>query len=148
MMDDAEDMLMRSWTGTIIGPPKVSFIAVNFDYRAQCILQFHTAYAGRIYQLKLTCGMDYPNLPPVAKFRTPINMACVNRGTDVVCILLAEFLMSIWYWRREYTMESALAQLKKEMMSPQNRKLVQPPDGGNGDERLDQKALAMKCCIM
>ncbi|KAL9265307.1 Ubiquitin-conjugating enzyme E2 variant 1A-like protein [Drosera capensis] len=124
-MDDAEDMLMRSWTGTIIGPPK-------------------TAYEGRIYQLKLKCGMDYPNLPPVVKFRTPINMSCVNRETGVVEPRLFPMLGN---WRREYTMESVLTQLKKEMMLPQNRKLVQPSDG-NGDERLDQKALAIKCCIM
>lgn len=30
-------------------------------------------------------------------------------------------------WRREYTMEDILMQLKKEMISPQNRKLAQPP---------------------
>ena len=32
-------------------------------------------------------------------------------------------------WKRECTMEDILIQLKKEMMSPQNRKLSQPPDG-------------------
>lgn len=32
-------------------------------------------------------------------------------------------------WKREYTMEDILMQLKKEMMSPQNRKLAQPPEG-------------------
>ena len=32
-------------------------------------------------------------------------------------------------WQREYTMEYILLQLKKEMMSPQNRKLAQPPEG-------------------
>lgn len=32
-------------------------------------------------------------------------------------------------WQREYTMEDILTQLKKEMTSSQNRKLVQPPEG-------------------
>lgn len=32
-------------------------------------------------------------------------------------------------WKRENTMEDILMQLKKEMMSPQNRKLSQPCDG-------------------
>lgn len=32
-------------------------------------------------------------------------------------------------WQREYTMEDILTQLKKDMMSPQNRKLAQPPEG-------------------
>jgi len=32
-------------------------------------------------------------------------------------------------WKRERTMEDILIQLKREMMSPQNRKLTQPPEG-------------------
>lgn len=32
-------------------------------------------------------------------------------------------------WRREYTMESILTELKKEMASPANRKLQQPAEG-------------------
>lgn len=32
-------------------------------------------------------------------------------------------------WKRECTMEDILMQLKKEMTSPQNRKLSQPPEG-------------------
>lgn len=34
-------------------------------------------------------------------------------------------------WKRESTMEDILLQLKKEMMSPQNRKLAQPPEGAS-----------------
>lgn len=32
-------------------------------------------------------------------------------------------------WKREYTMEDILTQLKKEMAAPHNRKLVQPAEG-------------------
>jgi len=32
-------------------------------------------------------------------------------------------------WRRQYTMEDILVELKKEMASPANRKLQQPPEG-------------------
>ncbi|PUZ70181.1 hypothetical protein GQ55_2G206000 [Panicum hallii var. hallii] len=64
-MDDADDIYMRSWTGTIIGPH---------------------------------------NVEP-KKFSVLAN------------------------WQREYTMEYILTQLKKEMASPHNRKLVQPPEG-------------------
>jgi ubiquitin-conjugating enzyme E2 variant len=32
-------------------------------------------------------------------------------------------------WQREYTMETVLTQLKKDMAAAQNRKLVQPPEG-------------------
>ena len=32
-------------------------------------------------------------------------------------------------WRREYTMEKILVELRKEMAAPHNRKLPQPPEG-------------------
>lgn len=33
------------------------------------------------------------------------------------------------HWQREFTMEHILTQLRKEMATGQNRKLVQPPEG-------------------
>ncbi|KAG6759508.1 hypothetical protein POTOM_035989 [Populus tomentosa] len=93
-MDDADDIFMQSWTGTIIGPP-------------------NTVHEGRIYQLKLFCGKEYPDNPPSVRFQTRINMTCVNPESGV----------------REHTMEDILTQLKKEMMASQNRKLAQPPEG-------------------
>ncbi|KAB2624170.1 ubiquitin-conjugating enzyme E2 variant 1A-like [Pyrus ussuriensis x Pyrus communis] len=80
----------------------------------------------RIYQLKLFCGKDYPDNPPTVRFQTRINVTCVNRDTGVVEPSLFPMLAN---WQREYTMEDILTQLKKEMMSPQNRKLAQPPEG-------------------
>ncbi|PPS14950.1 hypothetical protein GOBAR_AA05628 [Gossypium barbadense] len=105
-MDDADDIYMQSWTGTIIGPP-------------------NTVHEGCIYQLKLFCGKDYPDNPPSVRFQTRINMTCVNQETGVVEPSLFPMLAN---WQREYTMEDILTQLKKEMMSPQNRKLAQPPE--------------------
>ncbi|KAG2281465.1 hypothetical protein Bca52824_052685 [Brassica carinata] len=64
-MDDADDILMQSWTGTIIGPHS-------------------TAYEGKIFQLKLFCGKDYPQSPPTVRFLTRINMSCVNPDNGVV----------------------------------------------------------------
>ncbi|TQD90427.1 hypothetical protein C1H46_023976 [Malus baccata] len=106
-MDDADDVYMQSWTGTIIGPP-------------------NTVHEGRIYQLKLFCGKDYPDNPPTVRFQTRINMTCVNHDSGVVEPSLFPMLAN---WQREYTMEDVLTQLKKEMMSPQNRRLAQPPEG-------------------
>ncbi|KAB1205801.1 Ubiquitin-conjugating enzyme E2 variant 1A [Morella rubra] len=106
-MDDADDIYMQSWTGTIIGPP-------------------NTVHEGKIYQLKLFCGKDYPENPPSVRFQTRINMTCVNQETGVVESSLFPMLTN---WQREYTMEDILTQLKKDMMAPQNRKLAQPPEG-------------------
>ncbi|KAG8382713.1 hypothetical protein BUALT_Bualt05G0106000 [Buddleja alternifolia] len=124
-MDDADDVFMQSWTGTIIGPP-------------------NTVHEGRIYQLKLFCGKDYPDNPPSVRFQTRINMSCVNHETGVVEPSLFPMLAD---WQREYTMEDILMQLKKDMMSPQNRKLAQPPEG-NEDGRVDQKGIVVRCCIL
>ncbi|KAK2385530.1 putative ubiquitin-conjugating enzyme E2 [Trifolium repens] len=105
-MDDADDIYMQSWTGTIIGPPG-------------------TVHEGRIYQLKLFCGKDYPDNPPSVRFQTRINMTCINQESGVVEPYLFPMLAN---WKRETTMEDILLQLKKEMTSPQNRKLAQPPE--------------------
>ncbi|KAI8024569.1 hypothetical protein LOK49_LG03G00185 [Camellia lanceoleosa] len=48
-MDDGDDIYMRSWTGTIIGP-------------------HNSVHEGRIYQLKLFYDKDYPEKPPSVRF--------------------------------------------------------------------------------
>nr|GEW38059.1 ubiquitin-conjugating enzyme E2 variant 1D [Tanacetum cinerariifolium] len=106
-MDDGEDIYMRSWTGTIIGP-------------------HNSVHEGRIYQLKLFCDKDYPEKPPTVRFHSRVNMTCVNHETGVVDPRKFGILGN---WQREYTMEDILIRLKKEMASPHNRKLVQPPEG-------------------
>ncbi|CAE6076002.1 unnamed protein product [Arabidopsis arenosa] len=105
-MDDGDDIYMRSWTGTIIGP-------------------HNTVHEGRIYQLKLFCDKDYPEKPPTVRFHSRVNMACVNHETGVVDPKKFGVLAN---WQREYTMEDILTQLKKEMATSHNRKLVQPPE--------------------
>ncbi|TYI10724.1 hypothetical protein ES332_A09G161300v1 [Gossypium tomentosum] len=89
-MDDGDDIYMRSWTGTIIGP-------------------HNTVHEGRIYQLKLFCDKDYPQKPK-------INMTCVNHKTGMV---ESKFRL-LSNWPREYTTEDILTQLKKEMASRGN----------------------------
>ncbi|KAG4982383.1 hypothetical protein JHK87_027132 [Glycine soja] len=112
-MDDGDDIYMRSWTGTIIGP-------------------HNTVHEGRIYQLKLFCDKDYPEKPPSVRFHSRINMTCVNHETGVVEPKKFGLLAN---WQREYTMEDILTQLKKEMAAPHNRKLVQPPEEHRGMPR-------------
>ena len=34
-------------------------------------------------------------------------------------------------WTRQYTMETVLTELRREMAQPHNRKLPQPPEGAN-----------------
>uniref|UniRef100_A0A3Q7FVV8 UBC core domain-containing protein n=1 Tax=Solanum lycopersicum TaxID=4081 RepID=A0A3Q7FVV8_SOLLC len=138
-MDDADDVYMQSWTGTIIGPPNM----VHKMHRGirdgppqllliPCYLlplpKVLTVHEGRIYQLKLFCGKEYPDQPPGVRFQSRINMSCVNYETGVVEPSHFPMLAD---WKRENTMEDILMQLKKEMTSPQNRKLAQPSDVKN-----------------
>uniref|UniRef100_A0A6V7QU90 UBC core domain-containing protein n=1 Tax=Ananas comosus var. bracteatus TaxID=296719 RepID=A0A6V7QU90_ANACO len=106
-MDDSDDIYMRSWTGTIIGP-------------------HNSVHEGRIYQLKLFCDKDYPDKPPSVRFHSRVNMTCIHHETGVVDPKKFGLLAN---WQREHTMEDILTQLKKEMAAPHNRKLVQPPEG-------------------
>jgi len=86
----------------------------------------NTVHEGRIYQLKLFCDKDYPEKPPSVRFHSRINLTCVNHETGVVDPKKFSVLGN---WQRDYSMEYILTHLKKEMTSPQNRKLVQPPEG-------------------
>ncbi|KAF7058499.1 hypothetical protein CFC21_065547 [Triticum aestivum] len=123
-MDDADDIYMRSWTGTIIGPHNpLPFILFKVFYLTQPL---QTVHEGRIYQLKLFCDKDYPEKAPSVRFHSRINMACVNHETGAVDPKKFSLLAN---WQREYTMEHVLTQLKKDMAATQNRKLVQPPEG-------------------
>lgn len=103
---DADDMLMRNWTGTIIGPP-------------------NTVHDGRIYTLKIYCDEQYPDRPPRIQFATRVNMPCVS-GNGAVDPRTFPVLS---HWNRGYTLETLLTELRREMAQPHNRRLPQPPEG-------------------
>eukprot|EP01024_Parvocaulis_polyphysoides_P017918 TRINITY_DN1789_c1_g1_i1.p5 TRINITY_DN1789_c1_g1~~TRINITY_DN1789_c1_g1_i1.p5 ORF type:complete len:140 (+),score=15.46 TRINITY_DN1789_c1_g1_i1:103-522(+) len=105
-MEDSDDMLMRYWTGTIIGPP-------------------HTVFDGRIYSLRIFCDMTYPDQPPKVNFVSRINMKCVASNGEINS---AQFPL-LGNWNREYSIETVLVEIRKEMTQAQNRKLPQPPEG-------------------
>ncbi|KAJ3333311.1 E2 ubiquitin-conjugating protein mms2 [Blyttiomyces sp. JEL0837] len=104
-LSDGDDLLMTNWHGTIIGP-------------------HNTVHENRIYSLRIVCGNSYPDAPPTVAFASRINMSCVNQQTGKV-----ERLSCLDNWKRNYTLENILSELRREMASPQNRKLAQPPEG-------------------
>merc|ERR1712224_1178243 len=97
---------LTSWNGTIFGPPG-------------------TTYENRIYSLNLECGPDYPDKPPTVKFNTRIALAAVDASNGKVKPTWGVMAQ----WRREYTMETVLDQLRREMTTSANRKSPQPPEG-------------------
>jgi ubiquitin-conjugating enzyme E2 variant len=105
LLDD--DMTLSNWTGTILGP-------------------LNTAYENRIYNVRIYCGPEYPNEPPVVYFRTRVNMTCVNSTTGQVDPCRCSVLH---HWTPECTLEILLVELRREMASASNRRLQQPPEG-------------------
>jgi len=43
-----------------------------------------TVYENRIYTLSLTCGENYPQVPPSVRFLTRVNLTSVHRHTGIV----------------------------------------------------------------
>jgi len=105
-LKDEEDIYMHSWQGSIIGPP-------------------NTVHDGRIYFLAIYVDDHYPKRPPQIRFLSKVNLSCVHPDgrVDVTKLpLLAS-------WHPEYNLEKVLHEIRRDMASPQNRKMPQPPEG-------------------
>ncbi|EEP80518.1 ubiquitin-conjugating enzyme variant MMS2 [Uncinocarpus reesii 1704] len=104
---DGEDIMMRNWNGTILGPP-------------------HSVHENRIYSVNIHCGDDYPDRPPMIQFVSKINLPCVDPRSGKVDPTRLPCLIE---WKREFTMETILLELRRYMALPQHKKIPQPPEG-------------------
>ena len=106
-LEQADDMFMTNWIGTILGPPS-------------------TCHDGRLYSVRIHCGVNYPDTPPEVYFTSRINMSCIDQGNGRVDPRRLNVLSQ---WRRSYGIEQVLISLRNEMASASNKRLVQPPEG-------------------
>ncbi|KAF2255762.1 UBC-like protein [Trematosphaeria pertusa] len=106
-LDNGDDLLMSDWNGTILGPP-------------------HSVHENRIYSVKIHCGPEYPDVPPEISFTSKINLPCVDQRNGKVDPTKLPCLVQ---WKREFTMETILIELRRYMALPQHKKLPQPPEG-------------------
>lgn len=105
-LTNQDDITMTNWNGTILGPP-------------------HSTHENRIYSLNIVCGEKYPEEPPTVTFVSKINLPCVDSHGNV----LAEQFDTLRNWKRSYTMETVLLELRKSMALAANKKLAQPAEG-------------------
>ena len=104
---DQGDIFMTDWNGTIIGP-------------------HGTLHEGRLHELRIHCGENYPDTPPTACFVTKLNLGCVDSRTGEV---LKHKLPVLEQWSRNHGIEQLLLAIREQMASSANRKLPQPPEG-------------------
>ena len=102
-LTSSDDITLTNWTGTVIGQP-------------------HTVYENRIYNLSITCGPKYPDEPPTIRFLSKINLNSV----DDKGLVKHKTLQS---WKREYTMEKVLLDIRSDMSDSKNKKSSQPQEG-------------------
>lgn len=115
-----------------------------------------TIHDARIYTLRIFCGDNYPKSPPEIYFVTRVNMGAYGTRCDAGVQLGAwlalpssdpcpplstgcvnssngkvepRMFAPLGHWNQASTLESVLKDLRKEMASPANRKLAQPPEG-------------------
>ncbi|ODQ59570.1 hypothetical protein WICANDRAFT_62158 [Wickerhamomyces anomalus NRRL Y-366-8] len=106
---DSGDSSLTHWNGTILGPP-------------------HSNHENRIYTLSITCGDNYPEEAPLVKFISKVNLPSVDQSTGTVDP--AKFPV-LGNWKRSFTIEHILVELRRDMASAANKKLTQPPEGSS-----------------
>jgi len=105
-----------------------TYVPVLLDSQRLTSNVIQSAHENRIYSLKIHCGPNYPDSPPEVTFVSKVNIPCVNPNNGKVDLTK---LPSISSWKRDFTMETVLIEIRRFMAAPAHKKLPQPPEGTN-----------------
>ena len=86
----------------------------------------NTPFDNRFYSLEITCTDDYPSVPPQVRFKTKVNLPSCNQRDGKI---IENKLSCMKNWNRQMGIHDVLEGIKREMLLPANRRLVQPAEG-------------------
>ncbi|KAJ1820697.1 E2 ubiquitin-conjugating protein mms2 [Coemansia sp. RSA 2671] len=119
-----DDIFMVNWVGSILGP-------------------HNSLFQNRIYTLKLTCGENYPEVPPTVVFVTKINLGTVV-GPDGTVDPKQLDVLNRWEPTSSHTLQSVLSGLRSLMSKDPYRKIPQPEEGSTYPAKKPDAASACK----
>mmetsp|Transcript_36071 Transcript_36071/g.119473 ORF Transcript_36071/g.119473 Transcript_36071/m.119473 type:complete len:151 (-) Transcript_36071:52-504(-) len=106
-----DDIWLNHWNGSILGPTS-------------------SQVEGRILQLLIFCGKEYPKAAPQVKFISKVNFPGIVSDTGVVDVpLVLRKVGASRQWDSKMRIETILKDIKKALTLPEFRKVQQPPDG-------------------
>ena len=90
------------------------------------ILSLSRVLQGRLYSLSIVCGPNYPLEPPVVSFLSKVAIKCVDGAGRVD---VNKVLKGRSGWGRDLDIAAVLSSIRADMVSPDNRRTPQPPEG-------------------
>lgn len=117
---------MSEWNGTILGPPNVSLSPSVSTHMTD---SNQSNFENRIYELKIHCGENYPDSPPEVQFKSEINLNISSTVISPTGVVEVKAINNLKEWRRDFTMETVLMEIRRHMADPNVKKLPQPKEG-------------------
>ena len=105
-LSDQNDSSLTNWVGSIIGPNA-------------------TRFEGRFLSISFKCDEKYPNVPPLVRFISKVNLPYVDQNGYII----GSKFPIIGNWQKSSNILKILIEINESMKK--NGNLSQPPEGQN-----------------